>query len=392
MTCAHPRFTKGRYSAPQTYRLMKNELSSLEQRWGLALQSASFGIWDLDPQAETVHYSPQWKAMLGYGSSDEPDSTATWRARVHPEDLTPMLGQLRSHLEGRTDHYEFEFRMRAADGSYRPVLSRGRVVERAPDGQPLRMIGTLTDLSARQEVDKLRVERDRAEAASRAKTELLARFTHEMRTPLNAVIGFAKLLSERLGQADTAVQRQQLAHIEQAGWQLLAMVDDVLDLADAERGQLRIEAGTVALAPVLAAAREAMEQSARKRGVSIHVGDAGTSLKVKGDAVRIEQALTHLLDNAVKFNVPGGFVEVDVTSSDELCTVAITDTGPGIPVEQRERLYEPFRKSPPGNPSRAGMGLGLALSRRLLEAMGGTLRVCSGEGSGTRVEVDLLRA
>jgi PAS domain S-box-containing protein len=196
---------------------MQNDLKLLEQRWGLALQSASFGVWDLDPVHERVHYSPQWKATLGYGGADVPDSTHTWRERVHPDDLRPMLQALGAHLEGRTPDYAHEFRLRAADGSYRWVLSRGRVAERDATGRALRVVGTLTDLTDRHEA-----------AAQRAQLELLSRMSHELRTPLNAVLGFAQLLKARIGHDDVEVQRQQVLQIEAAGWQLLRMIEQML--------------------------------------------------------------------------------------------------------------------------------------------------------------------
>jgi PAS domain S-box-containing protein len=216
---------------------MRQDLEQLEQRWGLALQSAAFGVWDLDVPGHVVNYSPQWKAMLGYGHGMEADATQTWRARVHPEDLPAMLDALSRHLEGHAASYEAEFRLRTADGRYRWVLSRGRVVERDVHGQPLRAVGTLTDLSDRREADALRVQRDRAEATSLAQSEFLSRMSHELRTPLNAVLGFAQLLNQRLGQAPLDEQRRHIGQIESAGWQLLRLIDEVLDIAQANEAR-----------------------------------------------------------------------------------------------------------------------------------------------------------
>jgi len=203
---------------------MQNDLKLLEQRWGMALQSASFGVWDLDPVNERVHYSPQWKQTLGYGSVDEPDSTTTWRARVHPGDLQAMRDALEACLQGRVADYAHEFRLRAADGCYRWVLSRGRVVERDAQGRALRMVGTLTDLTERREAEAMRI-------AHRVQSDFLSRMSHELRTPLNAVLGFAQLLKPRIGGPDIAGQRRHVEQIEQAGWQLLTMIDEMLATA-----------------------------------------------------------------------------------------------------------------------------------------------------------------
>ncbi|MFL6696666.1 MAG: PAS domain-containing protein [Vitreoscilla sp.] len=213
---------------------MKDDLRDLESRWELAIQSAGFGVWDLDPCAQTVHYSPQWKAMLGYDDRDERDSTATWRARVHPDDLQPMLQSLQAHLDGRDAAYETEFRLRAADGRYRNVLSRGRVVARDASGRALRVVGTLTDLTGRRQAEQRRLDLDRAEAASRAKLAVLGRVSHDLRTPLNAVLGFAQLLREDLGTPEFERQREYLGRIEQAGWELLDQIERMLNVCDRE--------------------------------------------------------------------------------------------------------------------------------------------------------------
>lgn len=213
---------------------MKDDLRDLESRWGLAIQSAGFGVWDLDPCEQTVHYSPQWKAMLGYDDRDERDSTATWRGRVHPDDLEPMLQALQAHLEGRSVAYDKEFRLRAADGGYRIVMSRGRVVARDAMGRALRVVGTLTDLTDRHEAELRRLELDRAEAASRAKLAILANVSHDLRTPLNAVLGFAQLLRRDLDTPEIERQREYLGGIERAGWELLELIERMLHVCERE--------------------------------------------------------------------------------------------------------------------------------------------------------------
>ena len=209
---------------------MNDDSRDLESRWELAIRSASFGVWDLDPRAQTVHYSPQWKAMLGYDATDERDSTATWRSRVHPDDLQPMLQALQAHLRGGSDGYEVQFRLRAADGRYRVVLSRGRAVARDESGQALRVVGTLTDLTDRHEAEHRRLDVDRAAAADQAKLAVLADVSHDLRTPLNAVLGFAQLLHQDLGTPEVERQREYLAGIERAGWELLEKIERMLQL------------------------------------------------------------------------------------------------------------------------------------------------------------------
>jgi PAS domain-containing protein len=139
MTEVKPRRTLGHMSHPTVE----------ENRWRLALERASFGVWDLDPRLEIVHYSPAWKARLGFPRIHAPDSTAFWRCRVHPDDLDPMLDSLRAHLDGCAPSYEMRFRLRSNGSGYRTMLSRGRIVARDARGQATRMVGTMVDLTGR---------------------------------------------------------------------------------------------------------------------------------------------------------------------------------------------------------------------------------------------------
>ncbi|RZL11134.1 MAG: PAS domain S-box protein [Rubrivivax sp.] len=366
---------------------MRRDLEQLEQRWGLALQSAGFGIWDLDVPTQTVHYSPQWKAMLGYGHEDAPDSTAAWRSRVHPDDLPAMLAALSHHLSGQHPNYEMEFRLRAADGSYRWVLSRGRVVSRDGEGAPLRAVGTLTDLTDRHQAETMRRARDLAESASRAKSEFLGRMSHELRTPLNAVLGFAQLIAQQADGADAQEARRHAGQIERAGWHLLHMIDNVLDLSRLESGRLDITLARVELAPLVQASIDQAAPLASRHGVHLVLDPLPADVHVMADAHRLRQMLHTLLDNAIKYNRPGGSVRIVAQAEERLCRLAVSDTGSGIPTAQLPRLFEPFNRL--GRSDIDGAGIGLVLVKSLVAAMGGSVSVHSVEGEGSTFELQL---
>ena len=192
-----------------------------EQRWLRAVESATFGVWDLDPRLETVHYAPQWKARLGFPRIHEADSTAFWRCRVHPDDLAPMLGSLRSHLDGHAPSYEMRFRLRSTGSGYRTVLSRGRVVTRDPLGNATRMVGTTVDLTGRPV----------ATAPHGLAAEEPGQIADSARWPLHAVLGVACPSSVgaqgRFGSVGDA---------SRAAPRLVEMIDDLLDMALRESG------------------------------------------------------------------------------------------------------------------------------------------------------------
>ena len=194
-----------------------------EERWQLALQHAGFGIWDLDPVAERVHYSPQWKRRLHLPDCEAADSTDAWRRRVHPDDLGPMLAALRAHLDGHCDTYEMRFRLRDGAGVERRVLSRGRVVARDAQGRALRMVGTMIEWAEPARVARV--------GALQPSVGELSQLSHDLRTPLHAILGFSQLLEGPHGAGLSDEQRRHIALIQSAGWQLLGVVEDLLDQA-----------------------------------------------------------------------------------------------------------------------------------------------------------------
>jgi hypothetical protein len=191
-----------------------------QRRWAQALEGAAFGVWDLDPRIDTVHYSPQWKARLGFPSIHAPDSTAFWRCRVHPEDFNPMLGSLRSHLDGYTSDYEMRFRLRINGSGYRSMLSRGRVVARDKLGNATRMIGTMLDLTGRPSF-----------AANHGlATERPARADVSNPLSFHAVLGGAHRLQAPSSTAGGVLDGPEVCQAQES-LRLVGLVEDLLDLA-----------------------------------------------------------------------------------------------------------------------------------------------------------------
>jgi signal transduction histidine kinase len=235
---------------------------------------------------------------------------------------------------------------------------------------------------------ELQTARDQAEAANRAKSEFLSRMSHELRTPLNAVVGFAQVLRMKLPE-----QQQQLAHIERAGWHLLALIDDVLDLSRIETGQLVVSADVVDAGEVIADALRMAHEPMKRQRIVVDDRVAGrTDLVVTADATRLRQVFTNLLSNAAKYNRPGGMVTLDARIDGERVTLAVADTGLGMDAAQLAHLFEPFNRLGAESGSVPGTGIGLVITRQLVHLMGGVLRVSSRPGVGSTFEVELRRA
>ncbi|MEO8632094.1 MAG: ATP-binding protein [Chloroflexota bacterium] len=233
-----------------------------------------------------------------------------------------------------------------------------------------------------------RSAQEQAAAANQHKSAFLANMSHELRTPLNAIMGFSDLLQEQLTETLTDRQKRYLRNVRDAGEHLLGLINDVLDLSKVEAGRVELRTETITidalLAPVVAAAREAAE----KQGVHLEV-TATDARTVRVDAGRLRQVLYNLLSNAVKFTPAGGRVELRVVLMDAALDIAVVDTGIGIPAEKHDRVFGTFERLHEGRFAASGTGLGLALTKRLVELHGGTIDFTSRDGAGTTFHVRL---
>ena len=228
-----------------------------------------------------------------------------------------------------------------------------------------------------------------AQAANRAKTEFLSRTSHELRTPLNAILGFAQLLESDLNEAR---QRKDAAQIVRAGRHLLALIDDVLDIARIEAGGLPIEREPVELDSLLSEAMALVAPLAGKRRIRLQEPQLSADVLVLADRQRALQVVLNLLSNAIKYNVDGGWVRVEASDDETSVTVDITDSGKGISVELRDRLFTPFDRLGAERHNRDGTGLGLALSKSLMEQMGGQIDLHTASDLGSVFRLTFVRA
>ena len=222
------------------------------------------------------------------------------------------------------------------------------------------------------------------EVASRHKSEFLANMSHELRTPLNAIIGFSQVLRQRLFGEINAKQEEYLDDILASGNHLLDLINDVLDLAKVEAGQVELEVATFSLREALERGVVTVRERASKNGVRLSLELEADVDLVDGDERRVQQVVFNLLSNAVKFTPRGGSVVVASAHKNGEVLVSVTDTGPGIAADDQKRIFEEFQQTDVGVHQREGTGLGLALSKRLVELQGGRIWVESRPGHGSR--------
>jgi PAS domain S-box-containing protein len=264
-----------------------------------------------------------------------------------------------------------------------------------------------TDNTARKQVEEERKEFERAlqksnidlesaksaaEKANLAKSEFLSSMSHELRSPLNAILGFAQLM-ETAYPVPTAAQSARIAQILQAGWHLLKLINEILDLAVIESGQVSLSMEHVSLAEVMAECQSMMEPEAEQRGIRMTFPLFESPVFVRADRTRFKQIVINLLSNAIKYNREKGTVVVACTvSAPERLRVSVTDTGAGLPPEKLAQLFQPFNRLGQEAGGIAGTGIGLIVTKRLAEMMGGVLGVESTPGAGSVFWCELTSA
>ncbi|MDB5823391.1 MAG: putative sensor/response regulator hybrid [Herminiimonas sp.] len=222
-----------------------------------------------------------------------------------------------------------------------------------------------------------------AETANRAKSEFLSSMSHELRTPLNAVLGFAQLMASE-SPPPTSEQKQSIDQILQAGWYLLRLINEILDLAMIESGKVTIEQEAMVLTDVLQDCEAMIEPQAQQRGIRMTFPRLDSQFCIHADRVRVKQVMINLLSNAIKYNRDGGEVVVECTISGEnRVRVSVKDTGAGLAPAQLEQLFQPFNRLGQEAGAEEGTGIGLVVTKQLVELMGGVIGVESRVGDGS---------
>ncbi len=370
-------------------RAAEQALAMAEERWKFALEGSGDGVWDWDGTHDKYYYSSRWKEMRGYADHEIGDGAEEWISRVHPDDLPLVQSAIRRHFRGEAPFYDVEYRVRHRLGHDLWIRDRGKAVKYTAGGKAERVVGTQSDITHSKLAEQMLRDKQAAELASQAKSEFLSRMSHEMRTPLNAVIGFSQLLGMNPTTLDANTVREYASHVLGAGEHLLALIDDVLDLQKIEEGAMSLNLGAVDLHGAIASTIELLWPSAQAKEVSLG-NQVAAGTWVQADLQRLRQVLLNVGSNAVKYNHPGGSVRWRLEGpAHGRLTLCVDDSGAGISADQMVRLFQPFERLGRETSSIEGTGLGLIIARSLTQAIGGRLDVASIEGRGTSVRIQL---
>ncbi len=320
-------------------------------------------------------------------------STEEALGKISHELLATRFPVPRAEIEDqvfRTGRWEGELVQTRKDGSEITVSSRWSV--RTAGGPAVQVLVINTDITEQKAAARdLQIAKEEAERANRAKSEFLSRMSHELRTPLNAILGFGQLLELRDLDEES---RDGVSEIIKAGNHLLELINEVLEISRIEAGKLAISLEPVPVHDLVAESLSLIRPLAEQRRLTLGYEAAGCKGEhVLGDLQRLKQVLLNLLSNAVKYNVDGGSVHLRCRPGPaDTLRISVSDTGRGIPAERLGRLFEPFERLGVEQEGQEGTGLGLALSKGLVEAMGGAIGVEPAKGKGSTFWIDLQRA
>ncbi|MGE4505904.1 MAG: MASE3 domain-containing protein [Desulfovibrionaceae bacterium] len=348
-------------------------LAASEERLELALRVVSHGLWDRRLDREEGFFSDQFYATLGYKPGGFPPTRTAFMERMHPEDKPAFQEEVRSKLDQGLP-FGIQFRMRAKDGGWRWIHSRGRAVETDPDGTPTRIVGTITDISERKHMEQLREDVERI-------------MRHDLKTPLGGILGLPQVLG--MDENITDEQRRLLATIEESARRMQRLIDMSLDLFKMENGTYQPElepfdlVSTLREAVARARANPASSRVAfalERNGAPVREADR---CEVEGEERLLQNMLDNLLANAAEAAPQGTTVSVRLTGGEPLL-LAIHNYG-AVPQEIRERFFEKYATSG----KKRGTGLGTYSARMVCRAMGWSISMHTGETEGTTLTISI---
>lgn len=367
-------------------------LRESELRFRGIAESMSDWIWEVDAQGVYTYCSGRVEDILGYRPEEIIGRTPF---DFMPEDEAEKIASAFAEIvAGQIPIKDLE-NWNLSKGGRRVCLLTNGLPLFDEAGNLAGYRGVDSDITARKIAEQQLIQaRLLAESASQAKSEFLSRMSHELRTPLNAILGFTELMMELDEDPLTDNQRESLGIVHGAGQHLLSLINEVLDLARVDAGKLQLSCKHVAWRKVLAQSVEFILPSLQKQGLSLvdEISPQGPLL-VRADELRLRQVLLNLLSNAVKYNRPQGRVILRSTlSAMGALRIEVSDTGEGLSEAQLAELFQPFNRLPKEGSAIDGMGIGLVISQRLMELMGGTIGVQCSPGEGCTFWLELPTA
>lgn len=362
----------------------ESQANRSESRLRFALDAASMGTWDWDILAGTVRWSDNLERIHGLPPGTFDGTFDSYTREIHPDDRDRVMAAVNRALEEGVP-YEVEYRLVAPDGTIRWAEGKGNA-EMGPSG-PTRMTGVCMIVTRRKEAELARLAA--AEEASRLKDEFLAVLSHELRTPLNAILGWVQMLETGTLPADRV--RQAIAVIGRNATLQAQLIEDILDVSRIITGKLEVDRRPVLVTHLIDHVVSAALPAAAAKRITITHTLPDCAYHIDADLRRLQQVMSNIMSNAVRFTPEGGSVDVGCRVDGDLVEITVTDSGEGIAPEFLPYVFDRFRQADSRSTRRhGGLGLGLAIARYLVEQHHGHISAHSdGAGKGTTIRVTL---
>ena len=385
---------------PYKYVSARTEVTQViknEERLLKSQEFANIGTWDWNIVTGSLFWSDRIWPLFGYEKEITETTYENFMAAIHPDDKQRVNDAVMRCIEDAED-YNVEHRVIWPDGSVHWLHEKGDVICNS-EGKPVRMLGVVQDITKRKTAEQeLIIAREEAETANRAKSQFMSSMSHELRTPMNAIMGFGQLL--KMDAVLNESQQENVNEIIKAGGHLLELINEVLDLSRIESGRIDFSIETVEVGEVVSEALQLIMPLAQKRDITIRILQEGSEISfeqlllqyygIRADRTRLRQVLLNLLSNAVKYNTDNGMITIACDhQSNDILRISVTDTGKGISADKQKQLFQAFNRLGAEQTDIEGTGIGLVITKNIIELMGGSIGVESQENKGSTFWIEL---
>ena len=366
-------------------------LEESEERLRLALQAANQGIYDLNTQTGEAKVTPEYAKMLGYEPEEFVETNERWIKRLHPDDTERVGKVYQDYIAGKIPEYRVEFRQRTKTGDWKWILSLGKILEVDSKGNPVRMLGTHTDITERKKIEQDLIEaKEWAENSEKLKSEFLAQMSHEIRSPINVILSYVDLIQNNLSEKIDKELLPGFDSIAFAGRRIIRTIDLILNMSDLQLGTYDLNNKEFDIVILLRSLLREYLKPALDKNIKINLEVRASQNNVVSDEYAVNQIFANLLDNAVKYTDEGK-ISIDISNDKQgKIVVKVSDSGIGISEDYLPVLFTPFSQEEQGYSRKFdGNGLGLSLVKKYCDLLGADISVESVKNKGTTFTVVL---
>ncbi len=366
-------------------KVAEDKLKELNTRLQTAIEGANIGIWDQDFTTNKVVRLGRWGEMLGYSTSEIDSEFTSWKELIHPDDIEAVKQSIIAHETGNVNEFKVEHRLRTKNGDYKWILNWGRIYQRDEDGKPLKASGVHLDIDERKRTEiEIQNAKEQAEKANQLKSEFLAQISHEIRSPLNAVLNFSQLIKEEFKGKLKEELEVSFSGIESASKRVIRTIDLILNMSELQLGTYEVTKRKLDLITVLTNIRKEYLNLAKSKNLELRFICNYEKAEINSDEYAVNQIFANLVDNAIKYTNKG-YVEISLSKNEnDSYSVKVSDSGIGISQEYLPEIFEAFSQEERGYSRRfEGSGLGMALVKKYCELIDAEIHIESERDKGT---------